>query len=388
LDVFQCEYADWIISVEEVNGRRKQMAGYEYALFLLLLLSYLLRDLAGKNQASLYLIAGGLLLVLLPPIVRVEIPWNLILALVLPWIFWKNARRWLHVEWRLPRSEVYLWLITALSLAMIVAFIGNLPWLMAIFFGIIAASMLWQASSREGISNPLENIGSLTLFFLLLETSLALDAPRHYIGSLFSGAGVGIALALLSIAIMKKVSPRYESLVSLGQVYLAYWAALAIGASAIAAALISVVVFAEFYQRPLDIKGSITGSALLDDRLTFFVPLGLFIFTAWQTHQPTTLVLWLEVGLGLSTGVLVILLGRRIGLPRFEHLSSAWHSVLQLGLFLLGTMILWPRGPELGPVIIWIALGSAVFLPVLSAILLAALHDLNTGWDENPPNGF
>ena len=364
------------------------MAGYEHALFLLLLLGYLLRDLPGKNQVCLYLISGGLLLVLLPPFISVEIPWNLILALVLPWIFWQNARSWLHIERHLPGREAYLWLITALSLVLIVAFIGDLPWLRAIFFGIIAASMLWQASSREGISNPLGNIGPLTLVFLLVETSLALDAPMHYVGSLFSGAGVGMALALLSIAVVKKVSPRYESWISLGQVYLAYWAALAIGASAIASALISVVVFTEFYQRRLDIKGPITGPALLDGRLTFFVALGLFIFTAWQTHQPATLVLLIEAGLGLCIGLLVTFLGRRMGLPRFEHLSSAWHIALKLGLFLLGTLILWPRGPELGPVIIWIALGSAVFLPVLSAILLAALRDLNAQWDENPPNGF
>ena len=364
------------------------MAGYEHALFLILLLGYLLRDLPGRHQAGLYLIAGGLLLVLLPPFISAEIPWNLILALVLPWIFWRNARSWLHVERHIPGREAYLWLITALSLALIVAFIGNLPWLRAIFFGIVAASMLWQASSRERLSNPLGNVGPLTLVFLLVETSFALDAPRHYLGSLFSGAGVGMALALLSIAVVKKVLPKYESWISLGQVYLAYWTALAIGASAIGAALISVVVFAEFYQRRLDIKGPITGSVLLDDRLTFFVVLGLFVFTAWQTYQPATLVLWLEAGLGLFAGLLVTLLGRRMGLPRFEHLSSAWHSSLQLGLFLLGTLILWPRGPELGPVIIWIALGSAVFLPVLSAILLAALHDLNARWDENPLNGF
>jgi len=364
------------------------MAGYEHALFLILLLGYLLRDLPGRHQAGLYLIAGGLLLVLLPPIVRVEIPWNLILALVLPWIFWQNARSWLHIERHLPGREAYLWLITALSLALIVAFIGNLPWLRAIFFGIIAASVLWQASSREGISNPLGNVGPLTLVFLLVETSLALDAPRHYVGSLFSGAGVGMALALLSSKVVKKVSPKYESLISLGQVYLAYWAALAIGASAIAAALISVVVLAEFHQRRLDIKGPITGSALLDDRLTFFVTLGLFIFTAWQTHQPATLVLWIEAGLGLCIGLLVAFLGGRMGLPRFEHLSSAWHSALQLGLFLLGTLTLWPRGPELGPVIIWIALGSAFLLTILATILLAALHDLKTWSGQNPTNGF
>jgi hypothetical protein len=352
------------------------MAGIEHALFLILLLSYLLRGLPGRHPANLYLIAGGLLLALLPPFIRVEIPWNLILALVLPWIFWQNARSWLKLEWRLSRREVYLWLIFVLSLGMIVAFIGNSPWLRAIFFGMIAASMLWQVSSQEGISNPLSNIGSLTLVFLLVATSLAMDDPRHSVGSLFSGAGVGMAFALLSIAVTKKVSPKYKSWISLGQVYLAYWAALAIAASAIAAALISVVAFAEFSLHRLDIKEPNMGSNPLNNRFTFFIALALFIFTAWQTHQPATFILWLEAGLGLCISFLITLLGRRWGLPRFEHLSSAWRSVLPPGLFLLGTLILWPRGSELGPAIIWIALGSAVFLPVLSAILLAAMHDL------------
>lgn len=353
------------------------MSGYEHALFLLLILAYLLRDLSGKHQAILYLIAGGLLLVLLPPFTSVEIPWDLLLALVLPWLFWQYAGSWLHIEQYFPRREVYLWLITVLSLVLIVVLIGDVPWLRAIFFGIVAASMLWQASSLEGISNPLGKVGPLTLVFLLVETSLVLDTPSYYVGSLFSGAGVGVALALLSITLIKKVSAKYEGWISLGQVYLAYWTALVIGASAIAAALISVVVFAEFNQHRSDIKGPTTGYALLDNRLTFFVVLGIFIFTAWQTHQPATSVLWIEVGLGLCIGLLIALLGRRWGLPLFEHLISVRRSAFQLGLFLLGMLILWPRGPEPGSVIIWIAFGSALFLPVLSAILLAALHDLN-----------
>jgi len=364
------------------------MAGYEHALFLILLLGWLLRDLHGNNQVSLYLIAGGLLLALMPPFISVQIPWNLFLALVLPWIFWQNARSWLRIERHLMRREVYLWLITALCLVLVMVFVGNQPWIKSIFFGIVASSMLWQASSREGFSNPLGNVGPLALVFLLIETSLALEAPRYFTGSLFSGAGVGIALALLSIAAVKKAPPKYESWISLGQVYLAYGSALVIGASAIVAALANVVAFAEFHQRRLDINGSIKGAALSNDRLTFFIALGIFIFTAWQTHQPVTLILLLEAGFGMCIGLLIAFLGRRMGLPRFVQLSSIWRSLLQFGLILLGMFLLWPRGPEMGPIIIWIALGSAVFLPVLLAILLAALHDLKMRWDENPRNGF
>jgi len=364
------------------------MAGYEHALFLLLLLGFLLLDHPGRHQASLYLIVGGLLLVLLPPIVSFKIPWDLILALVLPWILWQNARHWLHIARNFPRKEIYLWLITALGLILIVAFIGNIPWLRAIFFGIVAASLLWQVSRHGEISNPLEIIGPLTLVFLLVETSLPLDAPTLYFGSLFSGAGIGIALVILSIAVIKKVPPKYESWILLGQVYLAYWIALALNASPIAAVLISVVVFAEFHYTHLEAKEAIKASSQLDNRLPFFILLTLFIFTAWQTHQTLTLIQWFEVVLGFCTGLLVSLLGQRIGLLRFEHLRSNWRSSLKLGLFLFGIFILWPRGSELGPVLIWIALGMAVFLPVLSAIVLAALRDLRIQRNEKYMDDF
>jgi len=354
------------------------MAGYEHALFLLLLLGFLLRDLQSRHKSSLYFIVGGLLLVLLPPIISVKISWDLILALVLPWILWRSARNWLHVVWSFPRREIYLWLITALCFILIVVFIGDLPWLRAIFFGIVAASLFWQVSSRGEISNPLEVIGPLTLVFLLVETSIPLEDPKLYFSSLFSGAGVGIALVIISIAVIKKVPPKYESLILFGQVYLAYWIALALNASPIAAVLISVIVFVEFhYTRQGDKEATIT-PARLDNRLPFFILLILFIFTAWQSHQPVTLIQWFEVVLGLCVGLLVALIGQRIGVPRFEYLSSNWRSALKLGIFLFGILLLWPRGSDLRPLLIWVALGMAVFLPVLTAILLAALRDLST----------
>jgi hypothetical protein len=354
------------------------MAGYEHALFLLLLLGFLLRDLQGRHKSNLYFIVGGLLLVLLPPFISVKIPWDLILALVLPWIFWQSAWNWLHISWKFPIREITLWILTAFCLGLITVFIGDLPIIRAIFFGIVAASMFWQMSSRGEISNLLEVIGPLTLVFLLVETSIPLEDPKLYFGSLFSGAGVGIILAIISIALIKKVPSKYESWILFGQVYLAYWIAFALKTSPIAAVLISVIVFVEFHYTQSAGKEATITPTRLNNRLPFFILLALFIFTAWQSHQPVTLIQWFEVVLGLCVGFLVALIGQRSGVPRFEFLSSNWRSVLKLGTFLFGILLLWPRGSELKPLLIWVALGLAVFLPVLSAILLAALHDLNT----------
>ena len=158
------------------------MAGYEHALFLLLLLGFLLLDIQDKHRSNLYILAGGLLLVLLPPVVSIKIPWSLILSLVLPWILWQSALNWLNIKWKFPVREISLWIITAICLGLITVFIGNLPLIRGTFFGIVAASMFWQMSSRGEISNPLEVIGPLTLVFLLVETSIPLGDPTLYFG--------------------------------------------------------------------------------------------------------------------------------------------------------------------------------------------------------------
>ena len=350
------------------------MAGFEHALFLLLLLVYLVNDLPGKHPGYLFLILGGLLFVLLPPFIRIEIAWDLILALVLPWIFWQSACNWLDLNWRLPWKEILLWLLAVFILAGSVVFVGSLHWEKAAFFGIFAASMLWQAAGSGRVSNPLASIGPLALVFLLVETSLSSGNLWGFIGSLFSGASVGITIGLLSAAAARKAAPRFENLISLGQAYLAYWAALAIGISGIAAALFSVVVFAMYYQ---DTRQPSIRNSLMEHRLIFFAFFVLFILLAWQIHQPATPGIWIEVGIGLCVGFLVAQVGWRWELPGFGFHRSAWYAGLVLSIFLLGALILWPRGPELSPAVLWVGFGTALFLPMLSKILLTALHDLH-----------
>ena len=184
------------------------------------------------------------------------------------------------------------------------------------------------------------------------------------------------------------MSSKYESWILLGQVYLAYWIALALKTSPIAAVLVSVIVFVEFHYTRRGGNDVTITPARLDNRLPFFILLVLFIFTALQTHQPVSLIQWFEVFLGLFIGLLVAIIGQRIGVARFEHLSSNWRSALKLGIFLFGILLLWPRGSELGLVLIGIALGLAVFLPILSAILLAALRDLSTQRNEKYMDDF
>jgi hypothetical protein len=362
------------------------MAGYEHALFLILLLSFLLIDPRGRHQICFYVLTSGLVLALLPPFVSFRLPWELILGLVLPWILWQSAHNWLQISWRVPRREIFLWLLLTLCLGLIVVFIGSSPWLSAALFSIITASMFWYLSGRRVLSSLLEVIGPLTMIILLVETSFPLSEPSLYIGNLFSGAGIGIILVIFSIALMKKVPVTFSRWILLVQSYLAYWIAYALKSSPIAAVLIGAVVFVEFYLIRREGKETTGTLSSTDNRIPFYILLVLFIFTAWQTHQPIALVQWSEVILGLLAGLLIAFLGQKIGVHRFEQLSLNWRNSLKLGLFLFGILLLWPRGPELKPVLIWVALAMAVFLPVLSDIFLRVLRDITTEQPRNYPD--
>jgi hypothetical protein len=354
------------------------MAGYEHALFIILLLGYLLIGLRDRHQLSLFILMGGVFLALLAPFVRIKIPWDLVLALILPWILSQYAQNWLHITWKFLKRDMLLWVLTVICLGLIVHLIGGSAWLTAASFGIIAASMFWQLSRWSKQPGLLEVLGPLTLIILLVETSLPLNDPNLYIGSLFSGAGIGVILAIFSLAVIKKVPERTSKWILLIQSYLAYWIAYALKISPIAAVLIGFVIVIEFYLIRRESKENIIAPVHFNDRAPFYILMAIFIFTTWQTHQPMAPLQWSEVILGLLIGLLIAFLGQRIGVPRFENLVLNRRNILKLGLFLFGFLLLWPRGSELKPVIIWVALGMGAILPAISAILVAALRDLAT----------
>lgn len=353
------------------------MAGFEHALFLVLLLGFLLRELKNRHPINFLLIIIGMVLIQVPPHIGINIPWELFLAAALPWILWQYARNWLQVMWRIPWKETFVWTVSTISLALIFTLVGILSWPQAIFLGMVATSMFWKVSGGEQKFSPLEIVGPLTLVLLLAETSLQLDDPIQYLGGLFSGAGVGIVVAILSILMSRKL-PRRDNLILLGLVYLAYWIALALNSSPIAASLIGIAVFYEFhYLRLEEDEKSRDKPASRFGSIPFITILVLFVFLSWQAHQPMALTQWYEVILGMITGILVAVFGQRIGLARFKRWGLNARNALILGLFLFGILTLWPRGTDLEQVITWVAIGLSFVLLILSKVLLSALHNMD-----------
>lgn len=356
---------------------RPAIAAFEHTLFMLLLLVGLFTSKTANRWTTSLLITGGILLTLLPPFVRIDIPWVLILELTLPLLFWQNVRHWLRARWRAGWREALLWVFMVLALTLILAVPRYLPITGALLFGLIATGILWRSLEGEDTSNQISQIGPLTLILLLTEIAPFVESPNRYVGGLFSGAAIGIAMALGAGYIGRRLLPKPRAWVALAQSYLAYWLAAFVDVSGVTAALVSAALYAEINLRRPSARSDDTLPAPMDKWPVFAIMLGLFVFLGWQIQIPLNLNLLVEAIAGFFLGFIVALLGRWLRLPNFqrtggEHHKLPWRLSLRLGLFLLAALALWPRGTLLEPAVLGIALGLAVLLSVVSAIVLDA----------------
>ncbi len=351
------------------------MIDFEHTLFMLLLLVAIFNAKLPRRRLTFFLILGGTALALLPPFIKFPIPWNLILNLTIPILFWQNARRWINASWRVSWRELALWLATVASLTAALSVTGYLSLAGALLFGLMAASMLWRAIEPANHSTQLSQIGPLALVFLLTEVAPAVETPNRYLGGMFSGAAVGIAIGLLAIFFSKRY-PERRGWIAISQIYLAYWLALAIDVSAVVAALLSVAVFVDGSLRHGGKETGLLLPAPTNSWVGFSLLLALFITLGWQGHQPPSWALLIEAGLGLAIGLLIAWLGRMVEMAGLDNPANVWWAGLRVGLFLFAAMLLWPRGMLLDPLQLIVALGSALIATVLSLTILNATFSL------------
>ena len=306
------------------------MADFEHALFMVLLLVGIISATPPKRDLRLLFLLVGLALSLLPPLASLAIPWEWIFSLSIPLLFWQNARHWLKVKLIVKRREALLWASTALGLGLILIWTGYLQWTGALLFGVIAASTLWRAIETEENASLLSQIGPLTLVFLLTEIAPAVETPNRYLGGLFSGAAIGIGVAFLSIYLARRLTPRQRGYLAIGQVYLAYWIALLIDVSGVAASLTSIAVYTQQSLRRESEKLPLPSPLNTWPVLSIF--LGLFVVLGWRTHQPLNIYLLAEAGLGLVLGWMIALVGKRLKLDSFKQLNANWRARNQPGI--------------------------------------------------------
>jgi len=341
------------------------MIEFEHTIFILLLLSGVLNSKPPRQRWAALIILIGVLLVFIPPARAIEIPWDLVLGLILPLLLWQNIRRTINADWRGWKS-VSLWGITVLVLGSGLWLAGQLNWPGALLFGIVAASMIWRAGEPESGSSYMSQVGPLTLVFLLTEIEVAIQSPDHYLGGIFSGAFFGVLAAVFGLYLIQKVSHKWHSWIGVGQVYLAYWLSYIAGVSAVSAALISVMMFIwlnQHYKLGLHTNAP---PAPLNTWPGFIVILSLFLLLGWQAHQPVSGFIGFEVIVGTLIGLLVSWLGRRWGISAFQKQKPFWMAGLWIAALLLPALLIWPRDMLQEPIQLAVAIGVSVLVIGLS----------------------
>lgn len=350
------------------------MAEFEHGIFLLLLLVGVLNAKPPRPALMTLVILIGFLLAFLPPARQVPIPWELVLGLAVPVLLWQNGRRLVHARWRQRGAEIVLWAAAALAFGATVWVGSDLAWTGSVLFGLLAASMLWRAVEPEDRASHIGQLGPLTLVFLLAEVAPAVETPTRYLGGMFSGAAIGIAIAFLAGRAAVRLRTNRTPWIALGQVYLSYGLAAFIDASAIVAALFSVLIFTEIALREALWPNGEVRPAPLNTTSGFLVVLALLLLLGWQAHQPLTPILLLEVAIGLVVGWAVWWLGRRLQLGWFR--DAPWQIAARIGLLLFAAVLVWPRPPLLQASLLAIAIGLAALISVLSVTVLAPLMQL------------
>jgi len=346
------------------------MIQFEHTIFIILLLSGILNAKPPRQRWAALAILAGVLLAFLPPARQIPIPWEMILGLVVPLLLWQNIRRMLNSDWRGWGSTIF-WVITSLIFSFALWLIGVLNWSGAILFGMMIASMIWRAGEPESGASYMSQMGTLTLIFLLTETEAAIQSPNYYIGGVFSGAFIGVGIALFGLSLLRKLSPRLHPWISIGQVYLAYWFSYFVGVSAVTAALISIMTFVwlnQYRQVGLRVK---TLPAPLNSWTGFSFVLGLFLLLGWQAHQPVSILLFSEVFAGTLLGLIITWLGRKLNIAAFHKERVYWMAGARIALLLFPALLLWPRDTLHNPIQLAVAIGIAILVVGFSHVGLS-----------------
>ncbi len=192
------------------------MIELEHTIFILLLLSGILNAKLPRPRWAILIILIGVLLAFISPAQVINVPWNLVIGLVIPLILWQNIRRIANADWRGWKS-VALWGISGLIFSFVLGFGGALNWPGAFLFGVIAASMIWRAGEPESRTSYISQVGTSHLDFPANRGRSSHPGPKSLPGRriqrcvLWGGCGWGWFLPAKENVSQAAFLPRYRA---------------------------------------------------------------------------------------------------------------------------------------------------------------------------------
>lgn len=351
----------------------------EHGLVMLLLLFGLLtyRDATVSRWVPL-VIVGGILLSLVTPVHEIKLFWPVITGLVVPPFLWQAAVAVtksgpLHRQWSLV-----IWAVTLVLVTISMWFFGGNSVSTAMLFGILAVTLIWYFREMKIERSYLSTIGLITLVVLLTEVDLALVSLRYWLGSLASGAAIGIAVGFIGVAIYRRLRrKRLRNFFFFVWAYLAYLTGLAFDTSAIVTTLAAAQVVSTYgfsiglwvSRKDIPIPSKFP--------IFFYLSAGVWMTLGWQAHtifNPNHL-----TGIMMALAVVavsVLVVWKVAPISTENRLIRLIRKETGVFLLLFGGAIFWPEQAFLTTISVEIALGAAILLIFLLRFSIQPIFEL------------
>ena len=353
----------------------------EHALIMLLLLVGLLSIRGNYQRYVPWVIFGGVALSLFTTTHIIELAWPILSALILPPLLWQIALRLSTTRPAFSWRSLLAWLLTIIFIGLALSFGGKVLLATALLMGILAASLMWQLRERATGSSDLGAFGMLTLALLLVEVDVALHPLGPFLGSLFSGAALGLFLGFVGV----RLAPRFpagktRNLFYLGLIYFAYLAGVMIGTSGVTMAIMTGLVVASYSYSVGLWPTKEEWPVSLNQGWVFVLMAGTWLLLGWQAHVPLTAVHITRIGLVLVAAAFGVLVGRWLDPMPEDSVQPLPQSLLRkqgkVFLLLLGVLLLWPQEAVLTIVPLAVALFAALVGILILRLVIFEILDL------------
>lgn len=348
----------------------------EHAFMLLLLLVGLL-SIEGKQRRYIpWIILAGIVIALFTPVHAIEPAWPILTAIVVPPLMWHISLRLASARamWAWKRSLSWLLIASVFGAGLYLS--GSQGAGSTLLLSAVAASLVWHVRESTADKTYLSILGLLVVALLLAEVDLTLHTIGTWFGTLLSGAGFGMVLGIVSVAIARKLhSSEAKNLSFLAAAYVAYLIGAALGISGITLTLMTGLVAANYGLHTGIWTNTNSLPSPLNRGVVFWVLAAAWLLLSWQAHVPLTGTRIAGIGISLLSITAGILVARWAAPPDADEANSPLHRLWMKERVILllvgGKLLLWPPEITIEPSVVIVAVASSL---LIIAILRYGLH--------------